>query len=84
MSWNYRLVRHHYLDQNDDVVSFLAVHEVYYEDDGTTPRAYSEEPVKLEQDVTDGDEDAAIMAITTAIDTIRDAVTRPILDEEDF
>jgi len=39
MTWNYRIVRHHTSDSN-----WLAIHEVYYEEDGK-PKMVSVNPV---------------------------------------
>jgi len=40
MTWNYRVVEHRYLDEEND----YAVHEVFYDDDGN-PEWFSEMPI---------------------------------------
>lgn len=83
MSWDYRLIRHHYLGPNDEDLCYLSIHEVYYEDDGETPRACSAEPAELSLDVEDSDA-ATASKMMTALLKMQEAIGRPILDEGDF
>jgi hypothetical protein len=77
MSWNYRV----YLFETpieddthvdaDRVEQWFEIRETYYEDDGTTPRAWSEEANGVAGDDLLG-----------MLDRMREALAKPVLDSE--
>lgn len=80
MTWNYRIIRHTKPAKliGDEMVdcSYLAIHEVYYDEDGK-PKARSKEPVTFQCDVDEG-KDGIIASLGRALKTIRE---EPVLDD---
>ena len=74
MTWNYRAIRHNMpprkIGDLEFDASYIAIHEVYYDDDGK-PEMRSKEPVTFQCDVEDGKE-GIIAALERALATIRE------------
>lgn len=63
--WNHRIIKHVTSDSE-----WFAVHEVYYDDDGT-PNSCTSEPIKIiQEDLKD---------IEWEIDKIKEALQKPVL-----
>ncbi|MGD9670134.1 MAG: hypothetical protein AB7U75_13890 [Hyphomicrobiaceae bacterium] len=69
MSWNYRVIRRE-IDDGGQMIQWFGIHEVYYAEDGVTPRMASADPVKCE-----GED------MPWLIDALFRALTLPVLDE---
>lgn len=70
--WNYRVI-----EFADGEERWRAVHEVYYNVDA--PASYTTEPAIIRWDVGEGDG----MALAT-LDRMRQALSKPVLDEAEF
>jgi len=68
MSWNYRIIRH---ETNDEV--WYAVHEVYYDKDGTL-NGWTEDPVRF----GGNDREDLLKGLAMAL---RDCRELPVLEE---
>lgn len=82
MSWNYRVIHHpqsFVLNGEEIDTSYLAVHEVHYDEEGK-PVLYSKEPISFRCDVEDGKEEI-LARLMQAIGTIRET---DILEESSF
>ena len=72
MSWNYRVIRHRDLNGGDD---FLQIHEVHYDEEGN-PALVTERGVKVGSETPEG--------LSEVLDMMRAAISRPVLNFEDF
>jgi hypothetical protein len=70
MSWNYRVMRR----VDPDGTDWFAIHEVYYDAAGN-PDGYTENPVDVSGDSLEG--------LSWVLDRMREALNKPILDEEE-
>jgi hypothetical protein len=71
MHWNYRVLRH------ED--GTLALHEVFYDEDGK-PSMYTTEPISFAVDADEG-----LSALTESLErALRDAKERPVLDASEI
>ncbi len=76
MSWNYRVVRQSKGDER-----WLSICEVYYQDDKVTPRAYGDGGAPFSNE---GNDEMDIRSLGWTLDKMREALSKPILDEKDF
>lgn len=72
MTWNYRILAHKNVD-NDEV--YLQIHEVYYDQDNN-PISYTENPITV------GGED--INSIKWSLNKMQEAINKPILSVDNF
>ena len=72
--WNYRVVRNKSPKSHD----YLAIHEVYYGTDGSTPVMVTKVPVGVGADA--GNDQASIDEIRQALHLMLGAIEKPILD----
>lgn len=72
MGWNYRVIRSHYSDSNNDNISIYAIHEVYYGDDGS-PDSWTMNAITLDGFDEYGD-------LEGSIDLIKRAFLKPVLE----
>ena len=76
MYWNYRIILHKGVkicwDKNKNFPDTLAIHEVYYDEKGE-PTSWTENPIDIS-----GQEN--IPDIEHLLDTIREALNKPILE----
>jgi len=66
MTWNHRVIRHVLLED-----TWLAIHEVHYDEDGE-PNGCTKEPIQIIQEDLD--------AIKWEIDKIKSALEKPVID----
>lgn len=71
MSWNYRVVR--YSDTCEESGSFFLIEEVYYDDDGVTPRSHTVEGAAVGSGTLD--------ELSGVLDVMREALDKPVLDD---
>jgi hypothetical protein len=76
MSWNYRVVRQSKGDER-----WLSICEVYYKDDGSL-RAFA--PSTGAPFANEGNDAADMGALDWTLRSMRDALSKPIIDEADF
>lgn len=82
MSWNYRIIRHTQsftLNGEEIDTSYLALHEVYYDENGK-PEMHSRKEISFQCDVDEGKE-VIITKLKRAIGTIEN---EDVLDEAVF
>ena len=74
--WNYRIIRH-----TKHMVPYLALHEVYYSEDGN-PTGYTDDPISF---VSDEEGEGGRASIVWMLETaLEDAKTKPTLDDSEF
>jgi len=76
MTWNYRIMRH-----RQEQAEWFAIHEVYYNEQGT-PVSVTQEPIRILCGDDEGEEPQAI--IKSMLETMLRDVQQPILDFEMF
>lgn len=75
MSWNYRMFKETY-ESHGISEEYITMREVYYKEDGVTPRAYSSDAVAPRG--TD------INELSISLKHMDDALHKPILTIDDF